>query len=263
MTRRRLHRDLCLAILLSAAGHAQPVPSGITGTWQVSAVLIDRGAPRTVLYGHNDPRLKGRIVRISPTSIETDLPEDKRCRGLAIVSQRTAAAALIRSTMNSRNGGKSATPEDYGLGLASAAPVDALWIRCSEGEMGPDGRDKGTWLVLLPDKRLAMRWYDESILLLAPVPEGARSNPSFDCSKAASATERAICGSISLGSFDRSIAESYATAGKRYRDDDDEAGLKSLRMSQQEWLAKRNACGANVACLLDIMESRLEALAQK
>lgn len=117
-------------------------------------------------------------------------------------------------------------------------------------------------MVVLPDKRLAMRWYDETVLLLTRLPENARPNPSFDCAKAAATAEKTICGSVSLAAFDRSVAESYAYSSKRYLDDNDKDEVKTLRAEQREWLAKRNACGANPACLQKAMENRLDSLSK-
>jgi uncharacterized protein YecT (DUF1311 family) len=189
------------------------------------------------------------------------LPEDKRCVKPTVASQRTTAGVLIQTTMSTRSKGK-ATAEDYRLGVASGASVDALWISCSEGTLGPNGRNRGTWIVTLPDKRLAMRWYDETILLLTRRPDNARPSPSFDCAKAAAPAEKTICGSVNLAAFDRSVAESYAAASKRFLDDDDKDGLKTLRAAQREWLAKRNACGSNAGCIQNALESRLEALSK-
>lgn len=241
---------------------AQSFPQALEGTWRVTSALTDSGASRTVQYRNDDPRLKGRSVTFSTATIATDLPEDKRCVKPAVAAQRTTAGALIQATLATRSAGKAATAEDYHLGVASGASVDALWVSCSEGTMGPNGRNRGTWMVVLPDKRLAMRWYDETILLLTRLPENTRPDPSFACAKASALVEKTICGSVSLAAFDRSVAESYAAASKRFLDDDDKDALKTLRAGQREWLAKRNACGPKAACVQNAMENRLEALSR-
>jgi len=59
-----------LLILLGCAitgCRAQSVPKVFEGVWQVSSVLVDTGATRTLRYQNDDDRLKGRILTIGPT----------------------------------------------------------------------------------------------------------------------------------------------------------------------------------------------------
>jgi len=87
---------------------------------------------------------------------------------------------------------------------------------------------------------------------------------SFDCGKASSATEKAICTSPTLGRKDIVVATYYdlllrlkpATAGMAYREFDD-----SVRDGQRTWLQTgRNACGGDVACLGRAYDARIAAL---
>lgn len=87
---------------------------------------------------------------------------------------------------------------------------------------------------------------------------------SFDCGKAATPTERAICASPQLGRKDV-IAATYfqlllrlkpAVAGMAYREFYD-----NLRSQQAEWLRHdRDACGADAACLGRSYDLRIAAL---
>jgi len=72
-----------LLILLGCAitgCRAQSVPKVFEGVWQVSSVLVDTGATRTLRYQNDDDRLKGRILTIGANRVTTDLPEDKTMR---------------------------------------------------------------------------------------------------------------------------------------------------------------------------------------
>ena len=74
-------------------------------------------------------------------------------------------------------------------------------------------------------------------LLSAASPGNA---PSFSCSGNLSLSERAICDEPELSAWDRAIALLYPVGRKS----------EILTISQQrEWLASRNKCGADKACL--------------
>lgn len=99
-----------------------------------------------------------------------------------------------------------------------------------------------------------------SLLLIGPV---AAQVASYDCADAATASEHAICASPPLGRKDVIVATYYdllthlkpAIAGMAYREFDDR-----LRDEQRQFLATRNACGANTRCLEKSYDDRLAAL---
>ncbi|MFP4274695.1 MAG: peptidoglycan-binding protein [Paracoccaceae bacterium] len=78
--------------------------------------------------------------------------------------------------------------------------------------------------------------------------------PSFDCARAGTATEHAICGSSDLARLDRQLAETYALALSRA------SSPGQLRVEQRAWLEARNRCAGNAACLRASMAGRLAAL---
>jgi uncharacterized protein YecT (DUF1311 family) len=85
--------------------------------------------------------------------------------------------------------------------------------------------------------------------------------PSFDCAKAATAAEKAICGDVGLARLDRRVADTYAWR-LSWAQDDEKAGIKQ---AQRDWLAARDkACSAGTSelspCLSEQYESRLKAL---
>jgi uncharacterized protein len=76
----------------------------------------------------------------------------------------------------------------------------------------------------------------------------------FDCHKAQTDTEWAICNTPELGKLDVRMSTAYSllqmvAPASRF--------TSLLRQSQSEWLGQRNACGGAVACLTRIYNSRL------
>ncbi|RFB74980.1 lysozyme inhibitor LprI family protein [Methylovirgula sp. 4M-Z18] len=78
-----------------------------------------------------------------------------------------------------------------------------------------------------------------TLALALAVMNGARAAPSFDCAKASTPVERAICSDPDLGNLDATLAsvlkEALGRAGPS-RDD--------LLRQQREWLASRNDCAS-------------------
>jgi hypothetical protein len=83
---------------------------------------------------------------------------------------------------------------------------------------------------------------------------------SFDCKKAASAIEHAICADAMLARLDRQTAEAYQVAIKNAYEP---AAQEKVRQEQRAWIAKRNAAcggGAPAPCLTKFYNDRLAAL---
>ena len=91
---------------------------------------------------------------------------------------------------------------------------------------------------------------------MAVWPAGAAAAPSFDCAKAGTPTEHAICGAPALAALDSALAEAYRAA----RAGAGEAERARIRAEQIAWLGRRDACGADAACLEARMAARLAAL---
>ena len=92
----------------------------------------------------------------------------------------------------------------------------------------------------------------------AEPPDIASSVPlkaSFDCAKATSVMEKAICSDAVLASRDLALATAYRSALKNVAD------TNELKVSQREWLkATVRECGGDVSCLRSRYEQRLGAL---
>jgi uncharacterized protein len=92
-----------------------------------------------------------------------------------------------------------------------------------------------------------------SVLLSAALLCGAAQAASFDCGKAASADEIAICANPSLLQADDMVNQAYMAAVHA-------AGKRVARAKAQEMLEKRKACAADVKCIADIQNQSLQEL---
>lgn len=84
------------------------------------------------------------------------------------------------------------------------------------------------------------------------------AQPSFDCRKASTATESAICGNPVLAGLDRDLGQAYKVALSA-------AGVdaKVVREDQREWIKNRDIrCNAGIACLGSELRQRIAQLAR-
>jgi uncharacterized protein len=92
--------------------------------------------------------------------------------------------------------------------------------------------------------------------------EGAE-NPSFACAGALTATETVICADSALAALDRALATAYRNKfdGLPVESADalDEL-VKSRVITQKAWLAHRNSCGDDRACIYTAYRVRKAAL---
>lgn len=96
-----------------------------------------------------------------------------------------------------------------------------------------------------------------SMLVMTAVPAAAQTaGPSFDCSRAASAVERAICGDPALAEADRVMGKLFAAA----RVSAFGSGPSNMMPSQVVWLKEREACAAFDR---EIHKSREECLSRR
>ncbi len=244
---------------------ADEIPVSLIGTWQVSEVHIDTGATRTLLYQHNDFNLTGRLFTIDRNKLTTNAPEDIPCTYPKFTKTITTPVDLIEHSMGGRGlPPETPTPEDYELPLAKNKPIEVLSINCQEGlfggGLGIDGGIEGAWVVALNNNKLAIRWFDETILVLNRLPANAKPKASFNCEKAATIVEKTICGSIALAAFDNSVAQSYLAAMKYLKKLHNVKGGDQLHEQQKAWLVNRDSCGSDTNCLQKSMADRLEAI---
>ncbi|WP_109116875.1 lysozyme inhibitor LprI family protein [Azospirillum sp. TSO22-1] len=89
------------------------------------------------------------------------------------------------------------------------------------------------------------------------------SAASFPCTKAGTPTEKAICADAAVSALDERLAKGFKDAVQRLGANTDGAVQAALKADQKAWLAERNACGADAACLRGQYERRVAVLGFK
>jgi uncharacterized protein len=100
------------------------------------------------------------------------------------------------------------------------------------------------------------------VALLICVAPAAAANPSFPCTGNLSSAEKAICGDDGLVALDVALAAAYknklANPGPRDYSLDDPRD--AIPITQKAWLAHRDSCGADKACIRKAYVIRTTAL---
>src|SRR5690606_14154382 len=87
-------------------------------------------------------------------------------------------------------------------------------------------------------------------------PAKAASGPAFDCAKASSPTEHALCHDAALGALDSQLASLYASKLSQQSPDN----VNAFKAEQRKWLTERNRCGGERSCLLNAYALRIAAM---
>jgi uncharacterized protein YecT (DUF1311 family) len=245
-----------MLLLCGLAAANGTTPPDLQGRWQVVQVAADHRDQPHWMYQPDDPRLLGRELQITASRIELD--DGSRTCTLPTLSPLTADRLqhfIGQQLPRPEHFGTAVQPNlrDFALELPDRA-ISPLRIACR-----PDNSPwNGAWLVQLSPDRL-LTDFDNSgfVLLLQRRGNDEVPRASFDCSKAQSVVERAICASPTLTGYDRSVAAAYRRA-LRLADDDKGA----IRQAQLDWLKTRNACGADAGCLTQQLRERVDQLMQ-
>ncbi len=235
------------------------------GQWRIDTVHVDTQRVSSMAITPNDPALVGR--RLSSTAGRLSLAgeDGDRCEAPSATEQASSLARLIADTMDARpDGAPAATPADYGL-AAPDGGITVYWVACRSGHFGPSDfhGHPDAWLVQAGGG-LLVGWSDHTVLAAVPVSQSvegaAGTGPSFDCARAGTATEHAICQSPDLSADDRSVAAAYGSA--QYWCDKDPGKLALLAKVQKAWRAQRDACGSDAACLAKSMADQTAKLGE-
>lgn len=262
---RGLRKSLVCAMfgVLAAASFCPAASALPLGEWRVGAVHVDSQRMSRMAIMPNDPTLVGRRLSLSTDRLVLAGADGDSCEGPSATEQTSSLAHLIADTMGARPAeAPAATPADYGLLVPNSA-IKIYWIACRSGHFGPsDFRDHpGAWLVQT-GQELLVGWADQTVLAAFPANQVVNSapgtGPSFDCARAGTASERAICQSPDLSADDRSVAVAYGNA--QYWCDKDPGKLALLAKVQKAWRAQRDACGSDAACLAKSMADQTAKL---
>ena len=102
-------------------------------------------------------------------------------------------------------------------------------------------------------KPLLLAFFVAQSLVVGP---GEAASPSFDCAKATTNTEHAICASDLLSALDGEMADAYRVA----RTGVGANARQHIRDEQISWIGRRNACGGDADCIEARMRERIVAL---
>jgi uncharacterized protein len=97
----------------------------------------------------------------------------------------------------------------------------------------------------------------------APGAGGASANaapptqPSFDCRKAASLSEKTICANAELSRLDFQLGRMWKTFLDSFIDS---GQLTQMKQDQRTWIALREKCGENADCIGNLYRDRLATL---
>lgn len=175
-----INKTVCLLYYLlflpfvSVASQSQPPADNLAtvkGRWQVVGVRLDETLMRRPAYNIDDPELMGRVVVVSSKAIQTNIPGVSKCQEPSAKAERSTLDLLVNRTM-----GKVAYSEEqtnkFSLPVDTTKEIEVLWMTCKKGHIGPDtpfGPRRYNWIARISSDGLAMRWYDNTILLLKRV----------------------------------------------------------------------------------------------
>ena len=93
----------------------------------------------------------------------------------------------------------------------------------------------------------------------AAVPVVAQSSPSFNCKRARTFVEKAICTNPSLAKKDRQMSRLYFDRLANTRSYGEADDVYDLQQEQRSWLARRDRCQTN-GCLHEAYDFRISQL---
>lgn len=226
------------------------------GTWEVTNVSINNQSQRRLDYQHDDERLVGRFINISPTAITADLPGGVNCLSPVFTQKNQKLDNWLTDVFGDAD---DANAKNYRLSVAGTDTVAVTAIQCKTGQFTSGDSDRNVDVVFVGDTVL-LNWTDGSLLTLKPFDQGAKPIASFSCDKAETATEKAICKNRTLASLDASVSRSYRWYRKEAASLNNSDLQTKLVSQQKEWLKQRNVCADDTDCLQKSMQDRLESL---
>jgi uncharacterized protein len=99
-----------------------------------------------------------------------------------------------------------------------------------------------------------IRLVRSTLILVGFVLTGLTSAASFDCTKASSPYEKAVCSNSNLSSLDDQLAGAYKDARAKSADPD------GLKKDQIEWIKSTRQCASDVGCIEKAYKARISTL---
>jgi len=104
----------------------------------------------------------------------------------------------------------------------------------------------------MPSPKTSMLAISALFALLISI--GNANAASFDCSKASTQQEKAVCANPTLSALDDKLAEAYKAARSVSQD------AEKLKLEQIEWIKEVRKCQSDASCIERLYKSRLSAL---
>jgi uncharacterized protein len=95
-------------------------------------------------------------------------------------------------------------------------------------------------------------------LLLLSASAAPQEQPSFDCEKASSPSEKTICANAVLSRLDFQLGQTWRKMLEAF--DLDDGQTTQIRSDQRAWLVRRNECRDDAKCIGKLYRDRLSAL---
>ncbi|NIF20226.1 lysozyme inhibitor LprI family protein [Candidatus Pantoea multigeneris] len=222
--------------------------------WQVKSLRVNLNQQSRYYYQYDDDRVVGRFLVVSSDGIKSDIPLLQQCDKPKYQIQYSTVGKYLEGISGDKH---DASAEDFKLGSYVNDKASIISVSCTDGL---NNNLKLPPMAIEADK-IFWSWGEDSILVLNKV-NTDDITPSYDCKKARSLTEKAICNNYPLASLDRSVAKSWKLQKNIVTQEgvDVKKRLSDLDVSQKKWLTERNQCGSESKCLTESMNNRLEAL---
>ncbi|QWV94214.1 hypothetical protein KP004_03205 [Geomonas oryzisoli] len=160
---------VCVLLFLPVKAVAQTKPiEFLAGAWRVTGVRLDETLTRTPHYNYNDADLMGSLITFTTKNVQAKMPEKVNCRNPVVNTEIMTMETLIDRTML-RTRDLISRKNRFALPLDTSKSIEVLWVTCGKGHVGPDdprGPEGYNWIAKLSGSKIAMRWYDNTILLL-------------------------------------------------------------------------------------------------
>lgn len=251
---------LLLAGDVKATDRGEVLPPEFAGTWEVTRVAVDKQDASHWGFLPNDPRLLGRTLIMDSVQVQFEDGKELGCKQSSWQPRQSTWGYLFgKGFPRPPDGGRGPTPspEDFEVKVAKNERA-TVYSLCPSSRRGTSRFPADSWVALLSSEQLALHYDNQVLLLLQRRPAGAKPTASFDCAKAASPTEKTICASFDLASWDRSVSHAWRAALDRRPQKQ-----AHLRKAQKEWLRARDACGNKAECIDDLQWRRVDELTQE
>lgn len=262
---------LYILLLITGAASAAPsaIPEELLGQWEVREVHLDTSSGRTFHYGWNSPLLQWRIISFEKSHISNNTPEKSiPCNAPRAEVEFKNVSKMLNALLGYGKHADQSAAEHYKLDIPKNLNAKFIKINCSDGAWNgaisaakntSERFSNGAWLFLLKEDEIALRWYDQTILILKKIHPNTKPTPSFPCEKARLNAEIAICKSHELAGLDKSVAAAYNTL-LNFMKNEIPNDVSRVRHEQNKWLKTRNSCGADTSCLSKSMEQRVNEM---